>query len=1248
MKDFGSIPRHTLFIEGIFTRLGLGMRAKLITLFIFIKVLPLILLALVAWGQSSKMGRDLKVHTDELARTLDEALVKTGDIAVHDAVEALDARATEDIERTTTDIAGRVADFLYTRDADLRFVASLKPDAATYRSFVENLRGNIVRQGRWELSSDGKKWVPVDTPPQGPVIVSSIKENDRSFNYRQPEAFLYESRPLYTEISFIGLDGKEKIKVTTSPQMDAALKDVSIRSNTYVKAEEYFAALQKLRPGEIYVSDVIGAYVGSRVIGTYTPETAAEAGEEFRPEKSAYAGMENPLGERFKGIVRWGMPVMENGKKIGYVTLALDHDHIMEFTNHIIPTSQRYTELSDASEGNYAFIWDHKGRSITHARHFSIAGYDPETGDPQVPWLEDRIYDAWQASGKSYAEFIKDVPTFVDQSVNRKPAPELTRQGFVGLDCRYLNFAPQCTGWFDLTREGGSGSFVILWSGLRKLTTAAAIPYYTGQYAASKRGFGFVAVGAGVDDFHRPATNTKKVIDTLIRDTDKQLDVIAAQTQESINDNLYETATRLGVSTGLMAILVILVAIWMASVFTRSITRLIAGISRFRSGERHFRFNSPIKDEMGILADSFDDMADGIVDSVQTPLVITDTDRNIKYMNEQGLKRLGKRLEDVLGQPYQKYSLHDRPEDDPITALLEGGESPVYRSAMGGYFQDKAGYLQDKEENAIGYVVTTTDVTEIVSSQMRIEEQRALLNTIFSSSPDLIWYKRADGTYLAVNPRFASLAGLTPGEVSGKRAEDLFPADMAAGIAERDSKALEQGTPYYAEETLRFHDGHEEIVDSVRTPVRDIDGSWSILGVSRNVTRRVETAQRLREVQLELRNAVRAANKANESKSDFLARMSHEIRTPMNAIIGMTNIVKRKLDKRADDADGLQSNITQIEVSSQHLLGLLNDVLDISKIEAGKIELSMEPFDLSRLIDAVGAIIRPRCLEKNITFSIVPDLGGHTVFISDPLRLRQVLINLLGNAVKFTPECGEVGLSVARKEADGDRVLFEFAVRDNGIGINEAVRAKLFSPFEQGDKRISRQYGGTGLGLSISRNIVRMMGGDIDVESEEGKGSVFMFSLWLQQADLPGRVEAGTADSAALSGKRILLVDDVAINRMIVVDLLSTVDVAIDEADDGAVALAMVAASPEGYYSAILMDVQMPNMDGYEAAVAIRALDRKDVITMPIIAMTANAFREDVEKAFASGMTGHMAKPLEFEKLVQTISEQIFGEAPGE
>ena len=1233
--------RPRLFWEGIFTRLGLGMRAKLITLFVVIKVVPLILLAIVAWEQARSMGSELLDRTNELSKTLDRALVKTGDIAVSDAVSALDNLATQQIERTSTDIANRVAAFLYKRDADILFAASLPQDEKIYRAFVETAQGRIIKQGTWGLSEDGKRWERKELPASTVRIVSSIEQNKRRFHYRQNDNFSYENRPLYLEMAFLDTAGRQQIKVTTDSRFPSTLLDVSNKANTYVGAETYFEEVKKLKPGQIYVSDVIGAYVGSRIIDHYTPETASKAGIPYEPEKSAWAGKENPVGQRFKGIVRWATPVEENGTIVGYITLALDHDHIMEFTDHTTPMDGRYTEIPDASDGNYAFIWDHKGRSIVHPRHFSITGYDPETGEPQIPWLEDRIYDEWQKSGKSYAEFIQNVPVFLDQSRDKKPARQLAQQGLVGLDCRYLNFAPQCTGWFDLTRDGGSGSFVILWSGLLKLNTAAAIPYYTGQYSASRRGFGFVAIGAGVDDFHRPATETKTVIDNLIAEADKGLESITKQSQALINDNLVHTATSLGISTSIMAIIVVFIAIWMASAFTRSITTLIGGISRFRSGERHFRFNTPIKDEMGMLADSFDDMANSIVDIVKTPLMITDIDKKILYMNDASLNRVGKTLSDVLGVSYFELTQY-KAGQDPISALLDGErESPVYQTTTGCFYQDKAALLKDKSSNVIGYVISTTDITEIVARQNRIEEQRALLGTIFAASPDLIWYKDGEGKYLAVNPRFSAIAGKKPEDIVGKTANDILPGSQATFFMEKDLQAIENRAPYYSEETITFHDGHVEVLDSVRTPVfNNPGGSASLLGVSRNVTARVEAEKKLLETQLKLEKAVEDANRANDSKSEFLARMSHEIRTPMNAIIGMVNIVKKKLEAPPLNSDALKANVQQIDVSSQHLLGLLNDVLDISKIEAGKIELSMETFDLPTLIETVTAIIRPRCLEKNITFTVDAIPFDRPNFISDPLRLRQVLINLLGNAVKFTPECGTISFSLTRKAQDTDKELFEFSVKDNGIGITEASLKKLFSPFEQGNANIARQYGGTGLGLSISRNIIRLMGGDITVASKEGEGSAFSFAIWLQEADLPAATVAAKAERS-LHGKRVLLADDVAINRLIVVDLLDGTGLDIDEAVDGSEALDMFSNSPEGYYDIILMDIQMPKMDGYKTSMSIRALNRKDAKTVPIVAMTANAFREDVMRALASGMNTHMAKPLEVEKLIDNIADQI-------
>jgi hypothetical protein len=510
------ISRLEVSIGRILTKLGLGMRAKLIIIFVIIKVIPLVVLTIMAWNQARNLGGELNRRTQELTVKSNEALAKTGAVAVDDSVRALNNFATDDIERISTDMAKRVADFLYDRDRDIRYAAGLRPGRESYRHFIENKRGDLVKSGEWELSADGSRWVPAKPAAEPKAVASSNRENDTSFRYRPPDNFETESRPLYLEMTYIDLEGNELIKVTSSPRMDSGLKNVADRRNTYVKAETYFAELKKLKPGEIYVSDVIGAYVRSRLIGMYTPENAAARGLEFRPEDEAYAGEENPRGKRFQGLIRWAMPVTENGRIAGYVTLALDHDHLMEFTDHTTPMRERYTELPSAYEGNYAFIWDYKCRSICHPRHHSIVGFNPETGEPEIPWLEEGVYEAWQASGKNYTEFIKGQPAFVEQSRDKKPAAALTEAGLVGLDGRWLNHAPQCTGWFDLTSEGGSGSFLILWSGIWKLTTAAAIPYYTGHYGQSKRGFGFVAIGAGFEDFQRPARETEAVLDKLI------------------------------------------------------------------------------------------------------------------------------------------------------------------------------------------------------------------------------------------------------------------------------------------------------------------------------------------------------------------------------------------------------------------------------------------------------------------------------------------------------------------------------------------------------------------------------------------------------------------------------------------------------------------------------------------------------------------------------------------------------------
>ncbi len=1096
------------FLSTVVSRLGLGLRGKLIVIFLLVKVIPLILLAVIAWRQFTIQGEGLR------------------EIAINDSSSALNESAVENIERMSTDAALKVAEFLYTRDDDLRYVASLAPSEDEYRRFLASRLGRVVKKGPWVLAPDGQAWVPAEPPAPREMddVSTNVENNDQGgFRHLPPEPFEYENIPLYDEITFIGLDGRELAKVVApgSPKVHYPLspekRDVSRRENTYVKAETYFEKLKALKPGEIYVSDVVGAYVGTNFIGMYTPGSVAEAAEkrgyaiEYRPEAQAFAGMENPGGRRFEGLVRWGMPVAdEAGAVVGYVTLALNHDHIMEFVDHLTPMNERYTALPSAHEGNYAFIWDYQGRNIGHPRHHSIVGFDPETGVPQVPWLEESIYEDWRASGLAkWTEFVRDYPTFFEQSRSKKPAPALTRQGLVGLDCRYLNNAPQCTGWMDLTADGGSGSFYILWSGLYKLNTAAAIPYYTGPYAPSeangysRRGFGFVAIGSGLDYFTQPARETE------------------AKLSAAIAENLKGTFVQLVATTAVLIVLVVFVAIWMASSLTNSITRLIEGISRFRTGERQFRFHAPVKDEFGTLADSFDDMADSLADSVKNPLCIIDMEHRILYMNGYGLELVKKSLAEVVGTAYEESTLF--PADSPyspIKALEEDREAEIYYlSGSDRYLKGTANHFRNKDGEIIGYIIEVADVTEMVHRQ------------------------------------------------------------------------------------------------------------------------------------LELERAMNEAKRANAHKGEFLARMSHEIRTPMNAIIGLANVVQRNLEEEGGDAPALieaRGHVRQIEDSSQHLLCLLNDILDISKIEAGKISLLEEAVDLVALADTVTSIIQPRCREKNITFETFFDSFSPSTFLTDSLRLRQVLINLLGNAVKFTPERGRVTFRIERQGRRPGETLVAFTVVDTGIGISEEAAAHIFQPFEQADNRIMRQYGGTGLGLTISQHLVQLFGGGISIKSHVGQGSEFGFSIWLRETE-PGLLKgpAATDPAGRFAGKRALLVDDVDLNRKVAKAMLKNTGLAIEEAEDGLIAVEKFKNSPENTYDIILMDVLMPNMDGYEASRAIRALARADAPGVPIIALTANAFKEDIDKALEAGMNAHIAKPVKMDKLVEVLFRFLQGDRPG-
>ena len=399
-----------------------------------------------------------------------------------------------------------------------------------------------------------------------------------------------------------------------------------------------------------------------------------------------------------------------------------------------------------------------------------------------------------------------------------------------------------------------------------------------------------------------------------------------------------------------------------------------------------------------------------------------------------------------------------------------------------------------------------------------------------------------------------------------------------------------------------------------------------------------EYRKSLEQKNIALQLAVQRETKANLAKREFLFNMSHDIRTPMNAIIGFTALAQTHIDDRGQVEDYLK----KISVSSQHLLSLINDVLDMSRIESGKVALEAKPVHLPELVHELRDIIQAVVSKKDLSLTLDTVGVENEDVIADPLRLEQILINVLANAVKFTPDGGQISLWIVQKDtAPAGYADFEFHIKDNGIGMSEEFQKHIFEQFARERTSTVSKIQGTGLGMAITKSLVDMMDGRITVKSEQGKGSEFTISLRFPIGEAKTGQTPPAAKASAFTGKKLLVVEDNELNLEIASTLLKEAGFEVDTAENGKIAVEKVEAASADRYDLILMDIQMPEMDGYEATRRIRALPDAEKAALPIVAMTANAFEDDRKNALHAGMNGHIAKPLDIQKLFQVLSELL-------
>lgn len=574
------------------------------------------------------------------------------------------------------------------------------------------------------------------------------------------------------------------------------------------------------------------------------------------------------------------------------------------------------------------------------------------------------------------------------------------------------------------------------------------------------------------------------------------------------------------------------------------------------------------------------------------------------------------------------------------------------------WFRSKGILIRDSEGRPLRYSGVTIDISQLKEQEallyLKLQNEVTTLDTIHEMLGSGRWTMDFDeeGVMTRVNwsDKFRRMIGYQglddfPDELESW--SDLLHPDDKERVLKEYKDTIYDYTgqkTYDVEYRLLTKNSGYRWYRAVGKPTRRSDGSpITYVGVFIDITERKEMLLELAQQRESLSVALEDANQANKAKSTFLSNMSHEIRTPMNAIIGLNRIALNEPGISKTTREYLE----KIGLSAQHLLGIINDILDMSSIESGRLSVKNEEFSFSKLLAQVNTIISGQCRDKNIEYECHVNGSIDDYYIGDDIKLRQIMINILGNAVKFTPSGGFVTFDVELIARFNGKSTLRFTISDTGVGMSKDFLPKLFESFSQEDSTRTSQYGSTGLGMAITKSLVELMHGTISVESEKDKGTTFVVTITFIDCDRKNFDELDEAfkrkntnlsiDTVELKDRRVLLAEDAAINAEIMNKILSMREIQVEHAENGRIAVEMFDKHEEGYYDAILMDIRMPEMDGLEATQKIRAMDRFDAKNIPIIALTANAFDEDVQHSMQAGLNAHLSKPVEPDTLFETL-----------